>query len=108
LESTDMIQVTTTIDSQHAAEVLSRTLVERSLAACVQVIGPVTSTYRWEGDIEVAQEWLCLAKLSRAAYPELEKAILDLHSYDVPEILATPITAGADAYLSWVRENTTS
>ena len=77
-------------------------LVERRLAACVQVVGPVESRYRWEGRVETATEWLCVAKTTAERYDELEAAIGDLHSYDVPEILAVPVVRGSAAYLQWL------
>ena len=77
-------------------------LVERRLAACVQVVGPVESRYRWEGRVETATEWLCVAKTTAERYDELEAAIGELHSYDVPEILAVPVVRGSAAYLRWL------
>ncbi len=77
-------------------------LVDRRLAACVQVVGPVESRYRWEGRVETATEWLCVAKTTAERYDELEAAIGELHSYDVPEILAVPVVRGSAAYLRWL------
>ncbi len=99
---TDFLQVTTTLDDQDQAQKLAAQLVQRRLAACVQVVGPVASTYYWEGKIESAQEWLCIAKTTQLKYPALEDAIRKLHSYDVPEILATPVVAGNKPYLDWI------
>jgi len=98
----DYLQVSTTAGSEEEAERLSAGLIERRLAACVQVIGPIASRYRWQGEIETAQEWLCLAKTEAGRYPELEAAIRELHSYDEPEIVATPIVAGSSGYLDWI------
>jgi periplasmic divalent cation tolerance protein len=72
------------------------------LAACVQVIGPISSTYRWQGAVETSQEWLCLAKSRRDLYGPLEEAIRRLHPYQVPEILAIPVLAGGESYLAWL------
>ncbi|MBV9280418.1 MAG: divalent-cation tolerance protein CutA [Chloroflexi bacterium] len=94
----------TTTDSSEEARKIAGTVVERHLAGCVQVIGPISSTYRWEDGIETAQEWLCLIKTSAERFAELEGAILEVHSYDVPEILAVPVVAGSAAYLQWLRE----
>ena len=80
-------------------------MVERRLAVCVQVIGPITSRYRWEGGAQMAQEWQCLAKTTRAAYDAVEAAIREAHSYDEPEIIATPIVAGSPGYLAWIDAN---
>lgn len=98
------LQVLTTAGSEQEAEALATALVERRLAACVQVIGPVASTYRWQGEVERAREWQCLAKTRADRYPEVEAAIRELHSYDEPEIVATPIVAGSPGYLRWIDE----
>lgn len=101
---TDFIQITTTTPTESAAQTIAHALVERRLAACVQIIGPITSTYRWQEGIETAQEWLCVMKSSKNRYKETEHAILELHSYETPEILVTPVTAGNARYLAWVDE----
>jgi periplasmic divalent cation tolerance protein len=72
----------------------------------VQVIGPITSTYRWNDAIETAEEWLCLIKSRQDLYRQLEEAVRAVHPYDVPEILATPVVAGNPSYLDWLREST--
>jgi periplasmic divalent cation tolerance protein len=100
---TDHLQVLTTIDSEEAAERIAAALVERRLAACVQVLGPIASTYRWQGEVERAREWMCVAKTTAARYPEVEAAIRELHPYDEPEIVATPIVAASPGYLAWLR-----
>jgi len=102
---TDYIQVLTAAGSEEEAERISAALVERRLAACVQVIGPIASRYRWQGKVEHGQEWLCLAKTEASRYDELEAAIRELHSYEQPEIVATPIVAGSKGYLEWVSDN---
>ncbi len=102
---TDYLQVLTTAGSEEEAERISAALVERRLAACVQVVGPISSRFRWQGEVETAQEWLCLAKTEASRYDELEAAIRELHSYEVPEIVATPIVAGSEGYLKWVSDN---
>jgi periplasmic divalent cation tolerance protein len=98
----EYLQVLTTVASEEEAERLGEALVERRLAACVQVVGPISSRYRWQGKVETAREWICLAKTEAARYPEVEAAIGELHSYDEPEIVATPIVAGNAGYLDWV------
>jgi len=98
----DVIQVATTCGSQQEAEAIARPLIERRLAACVQISGPITSVYRWEGAVQTDQEWLCTAKTLQDKYPEVEAAIREAHSYDEPEILATPVVAGSAGYLQWV------
>ncbi|HEY1286171.1 MAG TPA: divalent-cation tolerance protein CutA [Solirubrobacterales bacterium] len=99
------IQVATTVGSMEEARRLAEALVDRRLAACVQVLGPIVSRYRWRGEVEEAEEWQCLAKTEAALYPEVEAAIRAAHSYDEPEILATPVVAGSEGYLGWVSEN---
>ncbi len=80
----------------------------KRLAGCVQIVGPITSTYRWNDGIETADEWLCLIKTSQERYGELERAIRAVHPYDVPEILAVPVVAGSPSYLEWLGESITS
>lgn len=102
---TDYLQVLTAVGSEEEAERISAALVERRLAACVQTIGPVSSRYRWQGEVETAREWLCLAKTEAGRCAELEAAIRELHSYEEPEIVALPIVAGSQGYLAWLSEN---
>ncbi len=98
------VQVVTTAGTREDADQIARAVVERRLAACAQVIGPITSTYWWEGEVETAEEWLCLIKSTEEAYPALEEAIRAVHSYEVPEILAVPVIAGNKAYLAWLED----
>jgi periplasmic divalent cation tolerance protein len=102
---TDRVQVLTTAGSEEEAGRIAQLLVERRLAACVQVVGPIVSRYRWQGEVEEAKEWQCLVKTTRAAYEAVEVAIREGHSYDEPEIIATPIVAGSAGYLTWIEEN---
>jgi len=81
---------------------MAEALVDRRLAACVQIVGPIESTYRWQGKLEVAQEWLCLMKTTRTRFRALAAAIDALHSYDTPEVVALPIVAGSRRYLEWL------
>jgi periplasmic divalent cation tolerance protein len=99
---TDALQVVTTAGSTEEAERIAEQLVARRLAACVQVIGPITSTYHWQGKIETSEEWICVIKTLRGRYAELEQAIRELHSYAVPEILAFDVVAGSRDYLAWL------
>lgn len=99
----EFLQVQTTTGSRADGEAIARALVEQRLAACVQVIGPIHSTYWWEGAVETAEEYLCLVKSNREAYPALEAAIQELHPYEVPELVALPIETGSRAYLSWLQ-----
>lgn len=99
---TDTIQVITTTDTKANAQAIARALVEKRLAGCVQIIGSITSTYWWQGEIETAEEWLCQIKSRRDLYEALEEAIQEVHPYDVPEILAVPVVAGGRDYLDWL------
>jgi periplasmic divalent cation tolerance protein len=103
---TDVIQVATTTDSLEAAQSLARHLVTQRVAACVQVVGPVRSCYRWQGEIQNDEEWQCVAKTRADAFQRLDSAIREVHTYDVPEILATPVVAGSREYLEWVDQQT--
>ena len=96
------VQVITTVASRDDALKIAHVLVERRLAACVQIIGPITSTYWWKGKMEEAEEWQCLIKSRQDLFEALEEAIRGVHSYDVPEILAVPIAAGSKDYLTWL------
>jgi len=100
------IQAQTTTASRADAENIARVLVERRIAACVQVAGPITSTYWWKGAIETAEEWFCFAKTRADLYAEVEAAIKSVHPYEVPEIIATEIVAGSADYLRWIGEST--
>lgn len=84
------------------AETLATELVQRGLAACVNILAPCRSIYRWQGAVEQADEVPLLIKTTRARYAELEAAIRALHPYEVPEIIALPISGGLPAYLDWV------
>ena len=99
------VQVTTTVPSREAADWLARVLVEERLAACVQVQGPIASTYRWEGAVEQATEWYCHAKTTRSRIDQVSARILELHSYVTPEIVAVPLVGGLPAYLGWIAES---
>ncbi len=101
------IQVHTTVEHRQDAAAIARTLVERRLAACAQILGPIASTYWWKGKIETTEEWACIAKSRLDAYPELEAAIREVHPYETPEIIATPIVAGSRDYLDWIGQEVT-
>lgn len=104
MAESDYVQVITTAGSAEEADRLSAGLVERNLAACVQVSGPITSRYRWRGELEVDEEWWCVAKSERRLFPEIERAIEEIHSYDEPEIVAVPVAEGSAGYLGWISE----
>ncbi len=103
----EALQVSVSAPSRELADRLARTAVEARLAACAQVSGPVHSSYHWRGQVERAEEWLCLLKTTRARYAALEQHLRAGHSYDNPEIVAVAIAAGSEAYLRWLRAETT-
>lgn len=88
------------------AQRIARALVEQRLAACVNQLAPVSSTYRWQGAIEQATEVPLMIKCTRERYPLLEQALRELHPYTVPEIVALPVVAGYAPYLRWVDDET--
>jgi periplasmic divalent cation tolerance protein len=98
----DSIEVVTTTERREDAERIARDLVERRLAACVQISGPILSTYRWKGQIETAEEWQCRAKTRRDRFEAVEATIRAIHPYEVPEIIAIPIENGSADYLAWL------
>jgi periplasmic divalent cation tolerance protein len=98
------VQVTTTTDARQEAAEIAKVAVGERLAACAQLVGPIASTYWWEGEIESAEEWMVIFKTTVDRFEDLAALIADLHSYDTPEIIATPVVAGSGDYLSWVRE----
>jgi periplasmic divalent cation tolerance protein len=104
---TEYVQITTTTGKRHDAEQIAAELVSRRLAACVQVSGPIVSTFRWQGKVETAEEWTCVIKTSRAKFTEICGALKEIHPYDVPEIIATEIVDGNEAYLQWLGEQLT-
>jgi periplasmic divalent cation tolerance protein len=101
----EYLQVLTTAGSEQEAKAIAAALVERRLAACVQISGPITSIYRWQGAIENASEWQCLAKTAAARWDAVEATIRELHSYDEPEIIATPIAGASAGYLRWIDDS---
>lgn len=103
----EYIQVFTTTEKKEDAERIAKALLEMRLAGCVQIVGPITSTYWWEGSLETAEEWLCIIKSKRSHYEEFEKAIKEIHPYETPEIIATPIVVGSKDYLKWLSDELT-
>ena len=97
--------VTTTVDSAEAAESLAKGVIEARLGACVQIV-PIRSVYRWDGEVRVDAEWQCVVKTSNIRVDDLVAHIKAHHTYDVPEVVVTPVTGGNDDYLAWVSEET--
>lgn len=102
----EYIQICTTFQEKKDAQNLSRILIKKRFAACAQIIGPITSTYRWEGKIEEQKEWLCLIKTTKKLYKQIEQFIQDIHPYRVPEIITLPVLTGSNDYLSWIKKET--
>lgn len=100
------LQVTTTTDSREEAGRLARLAVESRLAACAQILSPINSIYWWEGKVESSEEWMILFKSTSQRADELIARIKAEHSYDTPDIVATPIVAGYPAYLEWIAAET--
>ena len=105
MPATQYIQVQFTIDNKNIAEELAKTLIEEKLAACVQIIGPVSSIYRWQGKIEQSNEFLCLVKTKKSLYSKLEQRIKALHPYEVPEIISVDIVGIELKYSNWIRDS---
>ena len=101
-----VLLVMTNVPDAACAEKLAQALLERKLAACVNCLPGVKSFYRWQGAIEEASELSLLIKTTVACYVELQAAIKSLHPYDMPEIIAIPVTHGWEPYLGWVVEET--
>lgn len=103
-----LVQIGIAVPDAETAARISMTLLELQLCACAQTVGPVTSRYRWRGNLEIASEYLLLVKTRRSRYAAVEAAVRALHPYDVPEILATPVLAAWAPYAAWVAESTTA
>jgi periplasmic divalent cation tolerance protein len=103
---TDKIVVLTTCGTAAEARRIARKVVEGKRAACVNILSaPVESVYQWRGKVESAREFLLVIKTTKKRFAGLRRTILELHSYDVPEILALPVSAGSRTYLKWIDES---
>jgi periplasmic divalent cation tolerance protein len=103
--SDDAIVVFMTAANGEEAARLADMLVGANLAACVQILPGIESVYRWQGKIERQSEVLLLAKTKKSKFDELEREVRALHSYDTPEIIAVPVTAGSAPYLEWLMQS---
>jgi len=92
--------------SEEEAIKIAQSLIEERLAACVNLVSPVRSIYRWEGKICDEKEWILIIKTQKQRFEELEKKVKSLHSYSVPEIIGLPIIEGSSSYLDWLEEMT--
>ena len=105
IDKSTFVVVSTTAGSEPEAKDLARRIINERLAACVQYT-PIQSTYRWKGAVESASEYLLLAKTRASLADELIACIRNVHSYEVPEIIVTPISGGFEKYLDWVKAET--
>lgn len=104
----EVLLLLTNLPDEASAHVLAAHLVEHGLAACVNQLAPCRSVYRWQGQVETATEVPLLIKTTRERYAAVEAAVVELHPYDVPELIAVPVTAGLPAYLNWVLKESNS
>ena len=95
-----------TCPSQAVAEEIATSLVEQGIAACINIIPKITSIYKWQGKLEKDEETLMLIKTDQSRYRDLEQALLSLHPYELPEIIAVPVEQGLTGYLNWVTQCT--
>lgn len=98
--------VLTTAGSQEEARKIAHELVERRLAACVNIVPQIESVYRWEGKVESATEWLLIIKTQASAFERVRDVVKELHSYDLPECIMLEVAEGDKAYLDWLAKNT--
>ena len=98
----EIIQIVTTVAGKDEAESIGRHLVEKRLAACVHIAGPIKSIYRWKGKIEEAEEWQCIIKSRRTDYGRVEQEIRKLHSYELPEITSLDLDQALPEYADWI------
>jgi len=102
---TDKRLVLSSTSSREEAQKIAEALVEGRLAACVQIVGPMHSVYRWQGAVEKAEEFLLLMKTTVTSLPRLRNELKSLHSYEVPECIEIPIESGLPAYMEWIDES---
>jgi periplasmic divalent cation tolerance protein len=102
---TDKKIVLTTVETREEGQKIARGLVERRLAACVNIIGPIESIYRWKGAVDGAEEYLLIIKTTAEAFSAVHQTIAEMHSYELPECVEIPIEGGSEEYLGWIGEN---
>jgi periplasmic divalent cation tolerance protein len=102
---TDKLLVLTTTSSEPEARKIAEMLIERRLAACVNIIPRIQSLYRWQGKVENAEEFLLIAKTSHGKEQEVHAAIREMHSYQLPECISIAVEGGSAAYLQWISES---
>ena len=102
----EYIQVITSTQHKEDAGKIAAELIRMKLAACTQILGPVNSSYWWNGNVETANEWLCIIKSKKSLYSKIEAVIKKMHPYQIPEILALPVVGGSKDYLKWLDNET--
>ncbi len=102
----DYIQISTTTEKIADAEKMANLIIDSKLAACVQVNGPAITHYIWKGKKERGEEFIILITTKKGLFPEVEKVIKEVHSYETPEILTIPIVGGSKEYLAWIEKET--
>ncbi|MFX0538620.1 divalent-cation tolerance protein CutA [Ornithinimicrobium sp. Y1847] len=100
-----LIEAHISVPDAETAQRIAGDLTARQLSACAQILGPMTSYYTWKGEVQRSQEWLLLVKTTEAAFPEVASTVRQQHRYDVPEIIAVPITHALSEYGDWVRKH---
>lgn len=103
VSSGNFIEVQTTCGDEKEAKTIAAAIVERRLAACAQV-SSISSVYRWRGKVETNDEWLCIIKTTNERYPAVRDAILQMHSYECPQIVVLSIKDGTNDYLNWISD----
>ena len=103
----DYTLIIVTASSREEAEKIATTLLERKLIACANILGPVSSRFWWQGKIDSAEEYMIFMKTKRELFDQVADNVKQLHSYEVPEIIALPIVEGAKPYLEWINSNLT-
>ena len=103
-QNSDILLVWITVPDNNTAQLIAESLVQQRLAACVNIIPGLTSVYRWRGEIHHDSELLLLAKTCRQQFNALRDAVVELHPYEIPEIIATDVTQGLKGYLDWIVE----
>lgn len=101
----EFIVIETTFPSKVESENICRQLLQVKLAACIQLTGPIESTYLWQGKIETSQEWRCSIKAKSSNLDEISELLHKLHPYDVPEFVVFDITQTSPKYAAWLRGN---
>ena len=96
------IQIITTVSQLNEAKIIADNILDKKIAACMQIIGPIKSIYWWKNKKENQEEWLCIIKTKKHLFKIIEKIIKKLHPYELPEIIATPIINGSKEYLKWI------